>query len=131
MTNPISIGHLYPNRIPPKANNHASSSQSLTPTGEVQKSFKQIFDEKLVVRFSQHAEQRLKQRGIEFNPEQMAKLEIAIDKAAKKGAKDSLVLLQDVALIVNVKNRMVVTAMDGSSMKDNVFTQIDSAVVVS
>lgn len=129
MTDRISIGHLYPNRIPPKVN-HNSTSQGLNQSGEAQKTFKQIFDEK-IIRFSQHAEQRLKQRGIEFNPDQLAKLETAIEKAAQKGAKDSLVLLQDVALIVNVKNRMVVTAMDGSSMKDNVFTKIDSAVVVS
>lgn len=130
MTDRMSIGHLYPNRIPPKINQNSTSSQKLNQTGEAQKSFKQIFDEKLI-RFSQHAEQRLKQRGIEMNSEQLAKLETAIDKAAQKGAKDSLILFQDVALIVNVKNRMVVTAMDGSSMKDNVFTKIDSAVVVS
>jgi flagellar operon protein len=40
-------------------------------------------------------------------------------------------LLNDMALIINVKNRTVVTALDGASMKDNVFTQIDSAVIIS
>ena len=55
----------------------------------------------------------------------------AIDKAAAKGAKDSLILFKDMAFIVNVKNRTIVTAMDSSSMQDNVFTQIDSAVVIT
>jgi flagellar operon protein len=61
----------------------------------------------------------------------MAKIESAIDKAAAKGAKDSLILFKDMAFIVNVKNRTIVTAMEGSSMQDNVFTQIDSAVVIT
>lgn len=52
-------------------------------------------------------------------------------KSAAKGAKESLILMQDMAFIVNVKNRTVVTAMDSESMKDNVFTQIDSAVIIS
>ncbi|GJM83470.1 hypothetical protein HMSSN139_59660 [Paenibacillus sp. HMSSN-139] len=73
----------------------------------------------------------MEQRGIELKPEQLNKIESAIDSAAAKGAKDSLILLKDMALIVNVNNRTVVTAMDGSSMKDNVFTQIDSAVIIS
>jgi flagellar operon protein len=84
-----------------------------------------------LVRFSHHAEVRLQQRGIQLQPEQLAKLESAIDKAAAKGAKDALMLLNGMALIVNIPNRTVVTALDGNSMKDNVFTQIDSAVVIS
>ena len=53
-----------------------------------------------------------------------------MDKAAQKGSQDSLILMNDTALVVSVKNRTVVTAMDGASMKDNVFTNIDSAVIV-
>lgn len=128
MTERISIGQLYPNKISPSTKINAPLKNH--SIGEHQKSFHEVFSEKFV-QFSQHAEQRLLQRGIEFKPDQMAKLESAIDKAALKGAKDSLILLQDIALIVNVKNRLVVTAMDGSSMKDNVFTKIDSAVVIS
>jgi flagellar operon protein len=61
----------------------------------------------------------------------MKQIGSALDKAAAKGAKESLILMQDMAFIVNVKNRTVVTAMDSASMKDNVFTQIDSAVIIS
>ncbi|MFH0920092.1 MAG: TIGR02530 family flagellar biosynthesis protein [Fibrobacterota bacterium] len=83
------------------------------------------------VRFSEHAKTRLQSRGIDFGAELMSKLENAVDRAAKKGStKDSLVLMQDLALIVNVKNRTVVTAMDRNNMKENVFTNIESAVIV-
>ncbi|MBC8079443.1 MAG: flagellar biosynthesis protein, partial [Gorillibacterium sp.] len=71
------------------------------------------------------------QRGVNLKPEQLEQIRSAIDKAEAKGAKDSLILLKDMALIVNVKNRTIVTAMDGASMKENVFTQIDSAVILT
>jgi flagellar operon protein len=126
MTEQLKIGHLYPTAIPPGAK-RTSSAASSQPSGL---SFQQVLDDK-VLRFSHHAELRLQQRGIELKPEEVQKIGSAIDKAAAKGAKDSLLIMNDLAFIVNVKNRMIVTAMDGAQLKDNVFTQIDSAVVVS
>lgn len=82
------------------------------------------------LRFSQHAEQRLAQRGIKLAPEQLQRIASAVDQASAKGAKDSLVLCQDVAMIVNVPSRTVITAMDGQSMQQHIFTNIDSAVFV-
>lgn len=90
-----------------------------------------MLDRQQQLKFSFHAQQRLMQRGIELKPEQLTKIVNAVEQAAAKGAKDSLVLYQDIAMIVNVPNRTVVTAMDGNSMQEHVFTQIDSAVVVS
>lgn len=87
--------------------------------------------ESQTLKFSQHAETRMRQRGITLGVETLTKIEGAIDQAAAKGAKDSLVICKDVAMIVNVPSRTVVTAMDGKTLKDNVFTQIDSAVVIS
>ena len=84
-----------------------------------------------MLKFSNHAAKRLEQRGIELGSSQLDQISSAVDKAAAKGSKESLILLKDMALIVSVPNRTVVTAMDGSSMKDNVFTQIDSAVIIS
>ncbi|MBD3390407.1 MAG: hypothetical protein GF418_00195 [Chitinivibrionales bacterium] len=81
------------------------------------------------VKFSAHAQARLKSRNIEMTPEIMGKLDKAMNGAEKKGSKDSLVLLSDLAFIVNVPNRTVVTAMDGESLRENVFTNIDSAVI--
>ena len=94
--------------------------------------FSKILEQELSgVKFSQHALQRLESRNIKLSQTQMDKLNSAVDKAAQKGAKESLVLMNnDLALIVSVKNKTVITAMDGTSIKDNVFTNIDSAVIV-
>ena len=81
------------------------------------------------VRWSSHAQQRLAQRQIDVTPEVQARLEGAVDRAAGKGARESLVLMDDVAVVVSVTNRTVITAMDRAAMRDHVFTNIDSAVL--
>jgi flagellar operon protein len=81
------------------------------------------------VRFSAHAATRLKSRNIEMTEEIIGKLEKAVAGAADKGARDSLILMKDLAFIVNIPNRTVITAMDGESIKQNIFTNIDSAVI--
>lgn len=94
--------------------------------------FQQMLSRRLTpteVRFSAHAQERLRAAGIQFGGEQQVKLRDAVDKAAAKGARESLVLLDGVALVVSVRNRTVITAVDGARMKDNVFTNIDSAVI--
>jgi len=82
------------------------------------------------VKFSNHAIERMRSRGVSFTSDQMSKLEGAIKKAAEKGGRDSLVLMNDTALIVSVKNNTVVTVVDKNSLKENVFTNIDSTIVV-
>lgn len=87
-------------------------------------------DLKSTIKFSNHAIERMQTRGISYNPERLQKLDDAIKKAAAKGSKDTLVLMDDSALIVSVKNNTVVTVMDKNSLKENVFTNIDSTVVI-
>lgn len=82
------------------------------------------------VKFSNHAVERMRTRGISYSPEDISKLSDAISRAAAKGSKDSLVLMNDSALIVSVKNNTVVTVMDKNALKENVFTNIDSTVVI-
>ena len=82
------------------------------------------------VKFSNHAIERMKTRGISYSPEDITKLGDAIQRAAAKGSKDSLILMNDSALIVSVKNNTVVTVMDKNALKENVFTNIDSTVVI-
>jgi len=82
------------------------------------------------LKFSSHAVDRMRSRGISFAPETMVKIENAVQRAAAKGSKDTLVLADDSALIVSVKNNTVVTVMDRAAMKENVFTNIDSTVFV-
>lgn len=81
------------------------------------------------IQWSAHALARLRQRGIELDVGQHLRLETAVDKAAAKGAKDALVLLDDTAMVVSVKNRTVITALGMHQAKENVFTNIDSAVI--
>jgi flagellar operon protein len=82
------------------------------------------------LKFSAHASQRLQDRKIALDPATLAKVNDAVDKAQAKGIEDTLVLTNDAALIVSVKNRTVITAMDRSQMAGNVFTNIDGAVIV-
>jgi len=95
--------------------------------------FARVLDQKLPsqeVKFSQHAQDRLRARNITFTAKDLANLEGAVNSVAQKGGKESLVMMGDSALVVSIKNRTVVTAMDRTQMKGNVFTNIDSAVVI-
>ncbi|NTV49003.1 MAG: flagellar protein [Geobacteraceae bacterium] len=96
-------------------------------------SFASVLDTKLPsqgVKFSQHAQDRLNARNINFSANDLANLEGAVNSVAQKGGKESLVMMGDSALVVSIKNRTVVTAMDRTQMKGNVFTNIDSAVII-
>jgi len=81
------------------------------------------------VKFSGHALSRMEARGINFNPGQLARLQQAVSQVDAKGGRDSLVMLDDAALVVSIKNETVVTVVDREQMKNNVFTNIDSAVI--
>jgi len=82
------------------------------------------------LRFSSHAKQRLQSRQIELTEQDRAELTRAVDMAGKKGAKESLILIDDLSLIVSIRNRVVITAMERGQDNASVFTQIDSAVVL-
>jgi flagellar operon protein len=82
------------------------------------------------LKFSNHAIDRMQSRGIRFSPEQLGKIENAVAKAASKGAKNTLLLTDESALIVSIKDKNVVTVMDKANLKENVFTNIDSTVVI-
>jgi flagellar operon protein len=81
------------------------------------------------VRFSGHAIERIKRRGIDLDDAALARLNGGVERAAAKGSRESLVLLDDTAFVVSVRNRTVVTAVDREHMREQVFTNIDSAVI--
>ena len=81
------------------------------------------------VKFSGHALNRMEARGIDFNQGQLDRLQQAVAQVDAKGGRDSLVMLDDTALVVSIKNETVVTVVDREQMKNNVFTKIDSAVI--
>ena len=98
------------------------------------KTFQEMFSSELAenrsLQFSKHASQRLFSRDIRLNDEKMNKIADAVDKAAEKGSKETLILTEEVALVVAVQNRTVVTAFDRENLRDGVVTSIDSAVIL-
>ncbi len=94
--------------------------------------FQDILESKLktpALKFSAHAEARLRLRNIQLGPEELAKLENAMEKAKAKGARESLIVMEGNVFVVSVKNSTVITVVDRASARENVFTQIDSAVL--
>jgi flagellar operon protein len=81
------------------------------------------------LRFSSHALQRIERRGIKVDEATLGRLDGGIARAAAKGARDSLVLVDQTAFVVSVPNRTVITAVDREHMREQVFTNIDSAVI--
>lgn len=81
------------------------------------------------IKFSAHTVERLRERGITLSGDELERLSGAVNRAEEKGAIDSLVCVDNMAFIVSIKNRTVVTAMTGESVKDHVFTNIDSTVI--
>ncbi len=82
------------------------------------------------VHFSKHAAQRVQQRGIQVTENLLDSINRAVDKARDKGARDVVIISSQGAFIVNIPNNTVITSMSGSEMQDNIFTNIDSAVLV-
>ncbi len=107
--------------------------QTASPAEASELSFEEVLKQKqsegTQVRFSKHASQRLSSRNISLSEEQSRRLENGVKQAGDKGIQDSLVLVDSLAFIVNIPNKMVVTAMDQTETLSNVFTNIDGAVI--
>ena len=82
------------------------------------------------VRFSKHAANRLAERNIELTDNQMERLQEGTMKAGAKGINESLVLVDQLAFIVNIPNHTVVTAMNQTEADESIFTNIDGAVII-
>ena len=82
------------------------------------------------LKFSEHAKARMKDRNINLTDQDHVKIDNAVNNIAQKGAKESLLMLNDLALLVSVKNRTVITAIDQQAQSEKVFTNIDSAVII-
>ncbi len=97
-------------------------------------SFKDMFSRELAaqrnISFSKHARERMFSRGVELSETDINKIADAIDKAETKGSKDTLILADDAAFVVSVKDRTIVTALDTNNLKEGVVTAIDSAVIL-
>ena len=98
-----------------------------TPFSEILKN-KQAVTETSELKFSKHANERLASRNIDLTDEQLVRLENGAKKASEKGINESLVMVDDLAFIVNVKNNTVITAVNNG--EDKIFTNIDGAVIM-
>lgn len=118
----LPVGAPTPDTVRPKAAPPAGS-----PT------FQQVLQGALTerpVRISSHAQERLTAAGRQLSEQEWQAIGRAVDKVAQKGSREALLLTQDLALVVSVTNRTVITAVERERAKENVFTNIDSAVLL-
>lgn len=114
------------------SNNNFENTNKACSINKVDKSFNELLEQQVkkskAVEISAHAQKRLAERNVNLNDEGIKRIQKALDIAESKGAKDSLLIYGDIAIIASIKNRTIITAVDNA--EGRVFTNIDSAVFV-
>ncbi|MBM3282717.1 hypothetical protein FJY90_00550 [Candidatus Gottesmanbacteria bacterium] len=123
-TAPIVNDVLLNNKVQKKPLSYSSANAN--KFAEVLENQKRYME----VKFSTHAQERLKQQNINITSQEISMINEATKKAEIKGSKESLILLKDLALVVNISNKTVITAIDKTRQKDKIFTNIDSTVIL-
>ena len=124
------VGAMPMRPFVPASAQSASGAAGQTATTSFRDILSERMDTAQSLRFSKHALERMNERGIGLDEGSLARLESGVARAQEKGARDSLMLLDGTAMIVNIPTKTVVTCIDQNSMKDYVFTNIDSAALV-
>lgn len=115
---------------------YLNSRRTVSSQASEKTSFQEILEKKQAglttseLKFSKHATMRLEDRNINLSKEQMQRLETGAEKAEEKGIKESLVIMDSLAFIVNIPNKTVVTAMEQTESTENIYTNIDGAVII-
>jgi len=120
INSPLSTGKIQSNGI--RSNNTNTSGTGF------ENILQQAIDKSTGVKFSKHAELRMQARNIDLTQNQREKINSAVSMAQQKGIKDSLVILDNMAFVVNVPSKTVITAVNNNERKENVFTNIDGAI---
>ncbi len=126
---------LYPLE-PKKVTNQAAQTTGTAAAGksEGMKPFAEILQDQIKensgVRFSAHALKRLQERQLGLSPQELSRLDNGVKQLDEKGSTNSVVLIDDTAYIVSVKNKTVVTAVDNTKAAGNIFTNVDSVAIV-
>lgn len=98
------------------------------------KSFDSVLQEELFkqteIKFSKHAMERLQARNISLSKDDIGRINSAVNKAAEKGVKETLIIMGNAAFIASVRNKTIITAATEDNLKNNVFTNIDGAVII-
>ena len=117
------------NKLPSSINIKQNNNKTIPSTN-----FNQILEQHIKnnkeLKFSKHATERLKERNIQLDQKEIARLDKAIDNAAKRGIKETLIIMDNRAFIASVSNKTIITATTEGDMKDNIFTNIDGAVII-
>lgn len=92
--------------------------------------FQKVISKKESIKFSKHAAQRLEEQNINLSTDEVNRLNKAMDMADSKGIRDTLIIIRDIALIANVKSRTIITATTEQRLKNNIFTNIDGAIIL-
>lgn len=125
-----SIEQVTDQYLPQKNLNNAVKSSDISFRDVLQQQQDKVLGTENRLKFSKHAAARLSNRNINLSKEQSVRLEHGVQQAKEKGINESLVLVDSLAFIVNVPSQTVVTAMDQTETKSNVFTNIDGAVIM-
>lgn len=118
------------NRIQPKASDVPNRNTSANSNKGFDSILQSAVSNIQEIKLSKHAQARMIERNISLTKPQMEKIGDAVNRANSKGIRDSLVLLDKIALIVNIPSRTIVTTVDEKSIKESVFTNIDGAVIL-
>jgi len=131
----MDISHIQKIRQAQQIQRPQQTKQSVPAPSKTEDKFDAVLQKALQgsenqIKMSAHALQRIEQRGINVSTQDIQKLGEAVAKAQSKGSRESLVLMDSKAFIVSVPNKTVITAVDQAQMKENVFTNIDSTVII-
>jgi flagellar operon protein len=129
------MGGIYNNRpiipvIKPNITPNTTQTQKTIPNQSFDSILQQQINKQTEVKFSKHALDRLQSRNISLSKEDISKINDAVNKAAEKGVKEALIIMGNTALITSVKNKTVITAATEDTLKNNIFTNIDGAVII-
>lgn len=100
---------------------------------DVKQNFENILQKEVIkqnIKFSKHAVERMQIRDINLSNLEISKIEDAITKASAKGVKEALILMDDKVFIANIKNKTIITTVNKEQLKDNIFTNIDGAIII-
>jgi flagellar operon protein len=116
-------------KVGQQLNNNVNINQRINANIDFSKVLEEV-QAKKDLKISAHAMDRLNERNITLTDSDMKNLKTAVENIRSKGGRDALILYNNVAYITSVKNNTIITAVDSNSLKENVFTNIDSAVIV-
>ena len=128
---PISTGGLGKPSLRNAGGDEFSKTSEKTLQGDALKETKSAKAiQPIDFKFSNHAVERMRTRGIVFNQSQMQDIQSAFQRAEAKGSKEALIVSDDSAMVASIKNKTIVTVLDKAALRENVFTNIDSTVFI-